>query len=84
MTESPKTVHLRYHALLRDHAGRESETVATRARTAAELYEELRRCGRMRVPHSKLKVAINDEFQNWDAAIRDGDRVSLLPPVAGG
>jgi len=31
-----------------------------------------------------VKAAINDEFVDWDAAIKDGDQVTLLPPFTGG
>jgi molybdopterin converting factor small subunit len=32
----------------------------------------------------RLKVAVNDEFRDWDAVLADGDRVVFIPPVAGG
>lgn len=30
------------------------------------------------------RIAVNQEFKSNDAAIRDGDEVALIPPVAGG
>ena len=36
-------------------------------------------------PHKpSIKVAINDEFVDWDTAIKDGDIIAFLPPASGG
>jgi molybdopterin converting factor subunit 1 len=76
-------VRIEYFAILRERAGRSSEEVDTNAPTAAELYEELRR--RYPFPdRSVLKVAINDEFGDWQTKLVEGDRVVFIPPVAGG
>ncbi len=76
-------VRVAYFAILREHTGRGSEDVETRAGTAAELFAELdRRYGFPRLP--SLKVAINDEFRDWNCRIADGDSVVFIPPVAGG
>ncbi len=76
-------VQIEYFAILREHVGRSTENVDTDAGTAAELFEEL--SSRYSFPEiGRLKVAINDEFGEWDAALADGDRVVFIPPVAGG
>jgi molybdopterin converting factor small subunit len=31
-----------------------------------------------------LRVAINSEFGDWTAPLKDGDAVVFIPPVAGG
>jgi molybdopterin converting factor subunit 1 len=79
-----KTVHVRYFALLREQRGLDEERIATGAGDAGELYEELRRRHRFTLPAARLRVAINEEFKPWTAAIRDGDAVVFIPPVAGG
>ena len=79
-----KTVHVRYFALLREQRGLDEERIATGAGDAGELYEELRRRHRFTLPAARLRVAINEEFQPWTSAIRDGDAVVFIPPVAGG
>lgn len=33
---------------------------------------------------SRMRLAINDEFAPADAPLQDGDRIGVLPPVAGG
>jgi molybdopterin synthase sulfur carrier subunit len=78
------TVHVQYFAVLREQAGRGSETLATRSATAAGLYDELRARHGLALPRSMLKVAVNEEFAAWDRALADGDRVVFIPPVAGG
>ena len=76
-------VRVDYFAMLRDRAGREHETLETRAATAQELYREL--APRRGLPaQTGLKVAVNDEFRAWDCRLADGDRVVFIPPVAGG
>ncbi len=78
-----RKIRLEYFAVLREHLGRESEELKTSANTVAELYEEL--AVRYELPDiGPLKVAINDEFQDWQAALSDGDSVVFIPPVAGG
>ena len=33
---------------------------------------------------TNLKVAINDQFSDWDKELLDGDRLVFIPPVTGG
>ena len=76
-------VRVDYFAMLRDRAGREHETLETRAATAQELYREL--APKRDLPaQTGLKVAVNEEFGTWDWRLADGDRVVFIPPVAGG
>lgn len=76
-------IQVEYFAVLREHVGHPCEQVATAATTVAELYRELdQRHGFPAV--GQLKVAVNDEFRDWNAPLRDGDLVVFIPPVAGG
>jgi MoaD family protein len=76
-------VRVEYFAILRERAGRSSEEFETPARTVADLYDELN--SRYAFPHmGGLKVAINDEFGDWQSRLTDGDCVVFIPPVAGG
>ena len=76
-------VRVDYFAMLRDRAGREHETLETRAATPRALYREL--APRRHLPaRTGLRVAVNDEFRTWDYRLADGDRVVFIPPVAGG
>lgn len=78
-----REIQIEYFAALREHTGRDAERVQTAASNPAELYAELD--ARYDFPRmGRLKVAINDEFGDWEAGLADGDRVVFIPPVAGG
>lgn len=78
-----KTLAIEYFAIFRDHAGIDKETLRTDANTPAELFAEL--AARHSFPELQtVKVAINDEFGDWDARLNEGDSVVFIPPVAGG
>jgi MoaD family protein len=76
-------VCVEYFAILREHAGKKTEEIETSAATAGALFEELR--ARYSFPQAmRMKVAINDEFGDFDSRLADGDAVVFIPPVAGG
>ena len=33
---------------------------------------------------SNFKIAVNDEFSDWDIKLNDGHRLVFIPPVTGG
>jgi len=78
-----KSVSIEYFAILREQAGMSSELIETGATVVAELFTELQARHEFAAPDN-FKVAINDEFADWDSAVNDGDRVVFIPPVAGG
>ncbi len=76
-------IRVEYFAILREHVGRNSEDLQTNAATPQALFDELD--ARYEFPHlARMKVAINDEFSDWNATLSDGDSVVFIPPVAGG
>ena len=77
------TIQVQYFAILRERAGIANESIETNAATAEALYRELEVRHRF-PPLRSLKVAINDEFRDWQAPLADGDSVVFIPPVAGG
>ena len=76
------TVDVKYFALFRERAGRDSERVATPAPTVGALYDELR--PRLGLDAALVRAAVNGEFAEMDRALNDGDEVVFVPPVAGG
>jgi molybdopterin converting factor subunit 1 len=76
-------IRIEYFAILREQAGRAAEEIDTAATTAAELYAEIEARYRF-APLPSLKVAINDEFRDWESRLAEGDLVVFIPPVAGG
>ncbi|HET9694238.1 MAG TPA: MoaD/ThiS family protein [Steroidobacteraceae bacterium] len=79
-----KRIHLQYFAVLREQAGRSEETLDTPAASPADLYEQVRTAHGFTLPRTMLRVAVNDEFRDWNTALANGDRVVFIPPVAGG
>jgi len=77
-------VHVQYYAVFREQAGASDEQVNTNARTASELYAELRDRHNFSLPADALRAVVNEEFADWDTPISEGDRVVFIPPVAGG
>jgi len=81
---STHTLTLQYFAVFREQAGKRSEQLTTQARTPHELYAQLASQYGFALAEAQLKVAINDEFGDWQRALSDGDVVTFIPPVAGG
>jgi molybdopterin converting factor subunit 1 len=80
------TVRLLYFASFREHAGRVEETRSLPdGSTVADLWRILGR----EVPHFAAfgvmpPAAVNLEYALPNRALREGDEVTFLPPVAGG
>ncbi|MGH8226677.1 MAG: NTP transferase domain-containing protein [Steroidobacteraceae bacterium] len=83
-TANPRRIEVQYFALLREQAGRSTETVTTVARTPRELYAELRKRHPFSLAPDMLRVAVNAEFGEWSQPLGEGDAVVFIPPVAGG
>ena len=83
-TSQARDIRVQYYALLREQAGRSSETLRTQARTPRELYAELRAKYPFTLPPEMLRVAVNEEFGDWAQPLAAGDAVVFIPPVAGG
>lgn len=79
-----KNVTILYFAKLREARGLAEERVTTIACTAAGLYEELRFEHRLPLELDALRCARNGDFCDWSTAIKEGDEVVFIPPVAGG
>jgi molybdopterin synthase sulfur carrier subunit len=84
VTKGMIAVHIQYFALLREQRGLTEETLATAAASPAALYEELRARHGFTLPGDRVRAAVNDVFDSSAPALRDGDRIVFLPPVAGG
>lgn len=81
---SAKNVDLDYFAIFREVRKKDRETISTSAVTLGELYAELSERYQFSLPQEAVRVAVNDEFAAWESALSDGDRVTFIPPVAGG
>jgi molybdopterin-guanine dinucleotide biosynthesis protein A len=79
-----RQINVQYYALLREQAGRNSESLVTAAVTPRELYQELRGRYPFSLAPEMLRVAVNSEFGDWGQRLSEGDSVVFIPPVAGG
>lgn len=75
---------VRFFAVLREQAGCRELTLETTATNPAELYGELSRSHGLQVPAAILAFAVNERYATADAFLAEGDRVTFIPPVAGG
>lgn len=75
-----------YMGMLREVAGCERETVELRERTrVAELFADLQhRVPKLQDFRGAIAMAVNSEYVDGSAELRDNDEVALLPPVSGG
>jgi molybdopterin-guanine dinucleotide biosynthesis protein A len=79
-----RQINVQYYALLREQAGRSSESLVTSAVTPRDLYQELRGRYPFSLAPEMLRVAVNSEFGDWGQRLSAGDSVVFIPPVAGG
>lgn len=78
------TVNIEYYALFREQSGKNKETFTTQAGTVDQLYEELKQQYGFSLNAAQLRVALNEEFSEWNSPIKEGDSIVFIPPVAGG
>jgi molybdopterin converting factor subunit 1 len=79
-------VRLLFFAVLRDIAGKsEAELSLAEGTRAADVWQSMRRDYAALGDYSQLPlIAINEEYASPDTALRDGDELAFIPPVAGG
>lgn len=84
INSSTKKITINYFAILRDHAGKNSETLETSCANYRELYSKLKEQYDFSLSECMIQVAVNDEFTTLEAPIVSGAKVVFIPPVAGG
>lgn len=77
-------VRVEYYATFRERRGAALDELHTAAATPRELYRELQAQHGFPWAAEGLRVAVNDEFCSWDAALAPHDRIVFIAPVAGG
>ena len=75
---------IEYYALLKEQRVCSSEFWETSASNPAALYDELKAQHGFSLDRSALKVAVNEDFAEWDQSLQEADTVVFIPPVAGG
>ncbi len=81
-------ITVRYFASIREAMGTSSEILTTTATTVGALREELMarsEAAANALAHGKaVRMALNQEMCQGDAALKAGDEVAFFPPVTGG
>jgi molybdopterin converting factor subunit 1 len=79
-------VRLLFFAVLRDIAGSdERELSLQEGATAGDVWQTLRATYAKLADYTQPPmVAINEEYAEPEAVLRDGDELAFIPPVAGG
>ena len=79
-------VCVRFFAMARDAVGAEAcrLTLPAPARGHDAKAALTARYPRLRGVIDTARLALNHEYQSWDAGLGDGDEVALIPPVSGG
>lgn len=76
------TVQIRFFASLRERLGVADQAVAIATdATVADVWRHA--LGDVAPPANTL-VAVNLDYADFNAAVRDGDEVAFFPPVTGG
>ncbi len=78
------SIEVRYFALFREKAGKESELVQGCFKTHAELYEHLSLKYSFGIPARMIQVAVDDEFSQMSGTLLPSSKIVFIPPVAGG
>jgi molybdopterin converting factor subunit 1 len=77
-------INIAYYAMFREAAGSSKETVEVESDNAVALFDSLKEKYDFSMSRSRVRLAVNDAFVNWDTPLSDGDSVVFIPPVAGG
>jgi MoaE-MoaD fusion protein len=79
-------VQVLFFGVLKEVAGRSSETVELPEDSAAQsvLTKLMEKYPRIRESLPSIAIAVNQQYCKSDTKLRDGDEVALLPPVSGG
>ena len=80
--KSCMAIHVRFFASLRERLDvGDQDITASAASTVAEVWQRI--VGDT-VPPANMLVAVNMEYTDMQAPVRDGDEVAFFPPVTGG
>lgn len=74
------TVTVRFFASLREELGREQTTVDAGGSVGAVWAAATDDAE----PPANILAAVNMDYVDWEAPVREGDEVAFFPPVTGG
>ncbi len=77
-------INIEYFARFKEKSGKSFELIETESSNLSFLYEELDKKYRFDFPKHLIKVALNEEFTDWNQQLKENDHVVFIQPVAGG
>lgn len=80
------TLHIQviYFAKLRELTGLDEETFSIKdGNNPTDVLTSISKQHKIDVG-TNFKIAVNDEFSDWNIELNDGDRLVFIPPVTGG
>lgn len=75
---------VRYFANLREEANKAEEIIETAAKTAQDVYFELKEKYNFSLDDSFVKLSLNQKYADINSLVSEGDELVFIPPVAGG
>ena len=83
MTNSIK-IQVIYFAILRELTGLDKETFSIKqGNKPGDVLTSINERHEIDLGIN-FKIAVNDEFSDWDIELNEGDRLVFIPPVTGG
>lgn len=79
-----KTIKVLFFGQLTDYWNPSKFSITTQFETVEDLYQELLKSAKEEPFKKNIKVAINEEFADWNSTINDQDTIAFLPPASGG
>ncbi len=79
-----KKLEILFFGKLKEVWNTNSITLESNSQNIESLYSELLETASEEPNKASIKVAINDEFVEWETTINDGDTIAFLPPASGG
>ena len=73
-----------YFAILRELTGLDKETFSMKqGNKPGDVLASINKRHEIDL-EINFKIAVNDEFSDWDIELNEGDRLVFIPPVTGG
>jgi len=77
-------IQLKYYSHFAQWTGKEKDTLETTYTTAREIYLFQKDLFKFTFPIESIRLAINDEFCDWDTELKEDDKLVYIAPVSGG
>ena len=78
-------ITVQYFAMLREQAGKDSETLELEGQPSArEVFEQLAQKYHFKLGSQDIRFACNDQFVPAEQVLKPQDRLVFIPPVSGG